>query len=170
MNYRRKRSQRQEKRIAKKFGGSTRAGSGAFWSQKGDVRSEKFLIEAKRTDSNSYRISAKVWNKIRKEAIREGLREPMYAIEINGLNLVAVDYNCSYLVNRDRSYKLIGAEFSGGETYEIEKAWWQMTFSPKTLQVAIINLNHRDKETGQTFKFKLLVMREEDFFKLIPVV
>ena len=50
-------SQKHEKRIAKKFGGQVSAASGAFWSRKGDVRTDGWLIEHKwsspRTTSRS---------------------------------------------------------------------------------------------------------------------
>ena len=48
--------EKQEKRLAKKTGGTTTAASGSFWSRKGDVRSADLLIEAKQTDKASYSI------------------------------------------------------------------------------------------------------------------
>lgn len=67
-NYKRKTSQQQEKSLAKKIGGKVQIASGALSSFKGDVVHEKYLIEAKYSDSNEYRLALQTWNKIKKEA------------------------------------------------------------------------------------------------------
>lgn len=52
-------SKKQEKSVAKTIGGKTTANSGATPYSKGDVRSEKFLIECKTKTSDSQSISVK---------------------------------------------------------------------------------------------------------------
>jgi hypothetical protein len=66
--YRRKASQKQEKTLAKKLGGKVTPGSGAFGFHKGDVTSDKYLVEAKYTDTTNYRLTLRTWNKIKNEA------------------------------------------------------------------------------------------------------
>lgn len=63
-------SQEQEKRIAKE--GFKTPASGAFWTHKGDVKFEDYLIEAKRTDKKGIRITEKMLKKIFEEAVEEG--------------------------------------------------------------------------------------------------
>lgn len=81
---------KQEKRLAGKVQGSRPAASGAFWTRKGDVRSEDLLIEAKTTDKASYSIKKQIWEKIRREALLDG-RMPVLAIQIQDRNLVVLD-------------------------------------------------------------------------------
>jgi hypothetical protein len=82
-------SKKQEERIAKEFGGSRVPGSGAFWHRKGDVRTKHFLMELKRTDAASYRITKNVWRKIRREALQEG-KTPIMVLEIQDTTLVVL--------------------------------------------------------------------------------
>lgn len=83
-------SQKQERRLAKTLDGQTAAASGAFWTRKGDVRSEDLLVEAKTTDKASYSIKKAIWDKIRREALLDG-RMPVLAVEIQDRNLVVLD-------------------------------------------------------------------------------
>lgn len=80
-----KNSQKHEKRLAKRVNGSVNAGSGAFWSRKGDVRSDKVLIEHKWTGKKSFTLKSDVLEKIVGEAILEG-RMPILGIHLNGKN------------------------------------------------------------------------------------
>lgn len=82
-----KKSQAHEKRLAGKIGGKTVAASGAFWSRKGDARSEDYLIEHKYTAANSYRLTKADLDKVRKEAIMTG-RTPLFCIHVGGYDLV----------------------------------------------------------------------------------
>jgi Holliday junction resolvase len=82
-----KASQSHEKRLAKVIDGSRVAASGAFWSRKGDVRSERYLIEHKYTAKKSYSIKAEDLQKLEKEAIMVG-REPLFCISLGGKNYV----------------------------------------------------------------------------------
>lgn len=76
--------EKQEKRLAKSFGGTRNAGSGAF-DRKGDVRAPGVLFEAKWTAKNQITIRRQVLEKIITEATAEG-RVPILAIELGGVD------------------------------------------------------------------------------------
>ena len=82
-----KQSQKHEKRLAKKVGGYTNAGSGAFWSRKGDVRSSDLLIEHKWTGKKQTTVKSDVLKKIVREAILDG-RMPVLGIHLDGEDYV----------------------------------------------------------------------------------
>jgi Holliday junction resolvase len=82
-------SQRHEKRLAKVIDGETVAASGAFWSRKGDVRSEVYLIEHKYTAAKSYSIKAADLRKLEDQATMVG-RLPVFAISLGGRDYVIV--------------------------------------------------------------------------------
>jgi hypothetical protein len=82
-----KQSQKHEKRLAKVIGGSTTAASGAFWSRKGDVRSDTLLIEHKWTEKKSKTLSSAELKKIVNEAIMDG-RLPVFGIHLDGQDYV----------------------------------------------------------------------------------
>lgn len=79
-----KKSQKQEKSVAKDLNARTVVASGALWGSKGDVRHDNLLVECKTTDKPFYSLTLKVWNKIDKEATKDGLRLPVMCIDING--------------------------------------------------------------------------------------
>lgn len=80
-------SQAHEKRLAKAIGGSTTAASGAFWSRKGDVRSDDLLIEHKWTGKKTKTIKSEELKKITTEAIMDG-RTPVFGIHLDGEDYV----------------------------------------------------------------------------------
>lgn len=82
-----KESKKHEARLAKKFGGQRNAGSGSFWSRKGDVRSQELLIEHKWTGKASFTVKAAVLEKIVNEAILES-RMPVLGVSLNSNNYV----------------------------------------------------------------------------------
>lgn len=82
-----KQSQKHEKRLAKAIGGQTTAASGAFWSRKGDVRSQDLLIEHKWTGKKSKTIQSVELKKITTEAIMDG-RTPVFGIHLDGQDYV----------------------------------------------------------------------------------
>jgi hypothetical protein len=82
-----KQSQKHEARLAGVLDGKRNAGSGAFWSRKGDVRSADVLLEHKYTGKASFTIKAAVLEKIVKEAILES-RMPVLGISLNSENYV----------------------------------------------------------------------------------
>jgi hypothetical protein len=80
---RRKRSNKQESRLADMVGGRAQAGSGAPWSSKGDVKQEDFLFECKFTDHESFSVSTKLWAEIKYKAmIAQSGRKPAMQLEI----------------------------------------------------------------------------------------
>lgn len=83
-------SARHEKRLAKAIGGSVTAASGAFWSRKGDVRSDDLLIEHKWTGRKSFTLTSQVLEKIMDEALLVG-RVPVLGFHLNGRNYVVMD-------------------------------------------------------------------------------
>jgi len=84
-----KQSQKHEKRLAKKVGGTRTAASGAFWSRKGDVRSKGLLIEHKWTSKKQVTIKSEVLKKITREAILDN-RIPVLGLHLDGENYVVL--------------------------------------------------------------------------------
>jgi hypothetical protein len=60
--------------------GKRTLGSGNQWHSKGDVVTEKFLVEAKATFNQSIKVTATVWEKIRHEAFVRG-KIPMMSLQ-----------------------------------------------------------------------------------------
>jgi hypothetical protein len=87
-----KRSKDQENRIAVAYKGSRNVMSGAGWSKKADVRTNRFLIEAKTTENKSYSLKLSEMREIRKQALVDD-RIPLFMIEIQGHNFVVMDEN-----------------------------------------------------------------------------
>ena len=85
-----RRSQKQEKSVAKDFNAKVTVASGALWGMKADVRNDKFLIECKTTEKDYYSLTAKVWEKIEQEAIRDHLRIPLMVIDLEDRDRVVV--------------------------------------------------------------------------------
>mgnify|MGYP006271992687 CR=1 FL=1 len=84
-----KQSRKHEDRLAKKIGGKRNAASGAFWSRKGDVRSDDLLIEHKWTGKKQVTIKSEVLEKITTEAILDS-RTPVLGLHLNGENYVVL--------------------------------------------------------------------------------
>lgn len=78
-------SDKQERDSAEAYGGKVQPGSGSGWKHRQDVKSDLFLIEAKRTGKLSISISKKDWEQLRKEAILLD-RVPIMDIELGGRN------------------------------------------------------------------------------------
>ena len=89
---RQKRSVQQEKSVATKLAGRRVAGSGSLPGMKGDVNSERWLVECKFTDSKGFRVTLPLWWKIEKEAIQKG-KLPVMILEIAGRSLAVIDFN-----------------------------------------------------------------------------
>ena len=84
-----KQSRKHEDRLAKKLGGKRTAGSGAFWSRKGDVRTAELLIEHKWTGKKSFTLKSDVLEKIVNEAIMDS-RKPVLGVSLNNENYVVL--------------------------------------------------------------------------------
>ena len=119
-SFEQKRSLRQEQKTAKEINGRTTPASGSRWHQKGDIRSDKFLIECKTTTKDSYRLTAKTWEKIYKEALRDGIREPVMRIDLcNEFGDII-----SFAVMQGSSYdKLCSLNLSEYFTFKSQRGW-----------------------------------------------
>lgn len=84
-----KKSQAHEKRLEKVLGGSRTAASGAFWSRKGDVRSERFLAEHKYTAAKSFSLKSADLKKVETEALLVG-RTPIFCVSLDGRDYVVL--------------------------------------------------------------------------------
>lgn len=89
-----KQSKKQENRIAKDINAKVTIASGALDFQKADVRNDEFLIEAKTTAKNFYTLNIKTWERIKEQAIKDGLRIPIMQIDLeNGKTSLVVISN-----------------------------------------------------------------------------
>ena len=75
-------------------GGSKQINSGRFWHSRRDNKLYDFLIEARTTEAESYRIEREEWLQMRRDAIREppGMK-PGMQISIKDLDLIVVELN-----------------------------------------------------------------------------
>lgn len=73
-------SQRQEKALARKLGGSVNSGSGNGWVRKGDVRTEDELFELKITSAKSYSLKDAELENNSNQALIDG-RIPIFLVE-----------------------------------------------------------------------------------------
>lgn len=83
MDIRKRNSKNQESKVAKELAGKVTPASGALWGAKADVRNDCFLVECKTTEKDFYSLTFTVWDKINKEAIKDGLRIPVMCIDLN---------------------------------------------------------------------------------------
>lgn len=91
MDIRKRRSKKQESKVAKELSGKVTPASGALWGAKADVRSDIFLVECKTTEKDYYSLTFNTWDKIYHEAIKDGLRIPVMCIDLlNGKQRYAV--------------------------------------------------------------------------------
>jgi hypothetical protein len=110
MNRNKKRSQKQEARIASDLGGKVQKASGATDFAKGDVRAENLLIEAKTTGQKSYRVDVTEIVKIQAEALEKGASDWAMQIEFQGQfghnkKVAVIDWE-SYLDLRHDSHNI----------------------------------------------------------------
>jgi hypothetical protein len=93
-----RRSQKQEKRIAKEMHGRPRPASGALPTAKGDVVTELYdmLVEAKLTEQTGYRLTRQTIRKIKNEALKAGknfLLQLDFINEPDSCRLAIIDYD-----------------------------------------------------------------------------
>ena len=93
-----KKSQKQEKRVAKELKARVTPASGALWGAKGDVRNESYLVECKTTDKEGYSLNIATWRKIYLEALHDGMREPVMCVDVEGgaFRLAVLDYKMAF--------------------------------------------------------------------------
>lgn len=82
--------QKKEKSDAKDFQGKVQKASGSTWTDPGDVKTARFLIDSKHTTKKSYSISLKTWDKLYEEALFE-FRLPLLSLQIQNTELVVLD-------------------------------------------------------------------------------
>lgn len=94
-------SKRHENRLAKKYDGQTNAGSGSFWSRKGDVRADRFVFEHKYTAAKkSLSIKAEWLRTILNIGLMED-KVPVLAFHLDGRNyMVLTEDDFDALVER----------------------------------------------------------------------
>jgi hypothetical protein len=87
------RSKQQEQALAKRPGGRKQVNSGRHWFSKRDVRLNGFLIEARTTNAESYRIDKEEFEKVIKDALATppGMLGAML-IEFPGLKLMVTKF------------------------------------------------------------------------------
>lgn len=113
-----RRSQKQEKSVAKQFNAMVTVASGALWGMKADVRNDKFLIECKTTEKEYYTVTAKVWEKIEEEATRDHMRIPILIVDVEDRDRLVVfnpkhfnttipePYDCTYNGDNQKSFRV----------------------------------------------------------------
>lgn len=84
-------SQKQEKRVAKKIGGKTHARSGGMPNWKNDVSNKYFLVECKRTDKKQIIIKYKDIERLCENAYLHTDKYPLLNIEIQDANYYLLD-------------------------------------------------------------------------------
>ncbi|AZM47777.1 hypothetical protein DMB38_20080 [Streptomyces sp. WAC 06738] len=89
MDRRIKASRAQEKRLARKVGGTTTAGSGNGWAVKNDVRNTKWSIECKTTASSQFTITHAALVNAEKNALLD-MRQMAFVVELHGRNWVVI--------------------------------------------------------------------------------
>lgn len=108
----RKKSMKQEDRVADALGGYRQKASGALPGNRGDVKGVELLGECKRTDKKSISITIQYLEKITHEAVAYD-RIPAVAIEFgNTPKLVSKDW---VMVPSDFMQELLEAYRGGGE-------------------------------------------------------
>ena len=146
-------SQKQEKSVAKQFGGKTTPASGAKWAQKADVRTNSFLVECKTTSKDYYSLTAKVWEKIEEEAIRDHGRVPLMVIDLNNS-----DRGVVFKANDLTSDKNVAMDVT--KNFNADKV-------PKSYRISIKELEESAKECGMYIWGRLFLICEKKRSMLI---
>lgn len=114
-----RRSQKQEKSVAKDFNARPTVASGALWGMKGDVRNDKFLIECKTTEKDYYSITTKVWEKIEDEALKDRMRTPLLIIDLQDTDRYIV-FNPNQFIRQVNTYEVAPHVHSGCKSYRFK--------------------------------------------------
>ena len=114
-----RRSQKQEKSVAKDFNARPTVASGALWGMKGDVRNNKFLIECKTTEKDYYSITTKVWEKIEDEALKDRMRTPLLIIDLQDTDRYVV-FNPNQFIRQVNTYEVAPHVHGGCKSYRFK--------------------------------------------------
>ena len=103
-------SNKQEKQVAKDIHGRVVPASGSIWSHKADTRNDTTLCECKTTEKTYYNLTRLTWDKIEKEALKDGMRLPVMCIELENKYKMAVvkeyDY-CDFTLYKEYTNELV---------------------------------------------------------------
>lgn len=131
-----KKSQLQERSVAKDLNARTVVASGALWGSKGDVRHDNLLVECKTTEKDFYSLTLTTWEKIEKEAVRDGLRIPVMCIDIKGgKERYAVFLNKNF--RHYRSYSEVA--LMGQETLWTDRKSFRVDRAKSVVFVSVVN-------------------------------
>lgn len=114
-----RRSQKQEKSVAKDFNARPTVASGALWGMKGDVRNDKFLIECKTTEKDYYSITTKVWEKIEDEALKDRMRTPLLIIDLQDTDRYVV-FNPNQFIRQVNTYEIAPHVHGGCKSFRFK--------------------------------------------------
>lgn len=114
-----RRSQKQEKSVAKDFNARPTVASGALWGMKGDVRNDKFLIECKTTEKDYYSITTKVWEKIEDEALKDRMRTPLLIIDLQDADRYVV-FNPNQFIRQVNTYEVAPHVHGGCKSFRFK--------------------------------------------------
>lgn len=114
-----RRSQKQEKGVAKDLNAKVTVASGALWGQKGDVRNSMFLAECKTTEKDFYSITTKVWEKIEEEALKDGMRSPLLIVDLKDTDRYVV-FNPNQFVKQLNTYEIAPHVHGGCKSYRLK--------------------------------------------------
>ena len=151
-----KKSQLQEKSVAKDLNARVVVASGALWGSKGDVRHDNLLVECKTTDKDFYSLTLTTWEKIEKEAIKDGLRIPVMCVDIKGGKERYAVYLAKHFKHYRSAYdivKHISTSWSDKKSFRVNE--------PKLVLMATV----RNKKTGETPCFA--VVPWDDFLYML---
>ncbi len=112
-------SNKQEKEVAKLFGGKQVIASGSLWFADSDVRNDKFLIECKTTEKDYYTITNKVWEKIEEEALKDRMRTPLLIIDLQDRDRYVV-FNPNQFVKQVNTYEIVPHVHGGCNSYKFK--------------------------------------------------
>lgn len=114
-------SRKQEERLANEEGGRRQINSGRLWHSKGDVRLGDFLVEARTTDKESYRLTVEDLKKIERQAANTGgMPLPAMQIDMSGAQVFVMrltdhqerEARLSFLEDEVRRLRGRGSEIS----------------------------------------------------------
>lgn len=152
-----RRSQKQEKSVAKDFNARPTVASGALWGMKGDVRNDKFLIECKTTEKDYYSITTKVWEKIEDEALKDRMRTPLLIIDLQDTDRYVV-FNPNQFIRQVNTYEVAPHVHGGCKSYRFKG------YTQEDLPILFSVISLKSKKKNHI----LMVMKMtefEDFFE-----
>ena len=149
-----RRSQKQEKRVAKDFNARMTVASGALWGMKGDVRNDKFLIECKTTEKGYYSVTNKVWEKIEGEAVKDRMRVPLLIVDLRDRDRYVV-FNPSYFEKKVNTYEVFSHVHGGCNSYRLKG------YSDENLPILFSVLSLKSKKKNHI----LMAMKINDFIE-----